>query len=170
MKHLHVIGSLFAVVFGVSLVAISLISASQVQSQGLEVAEKKMYFEDEMLPDHALYPVKMARDRVVLELSRPDDRIVLRIEYAASRMRAALLLLERGQYALALSTATKAQKYLLTAVLEAHATDIRAEQMSLVKEALHAQTTQLEELQSHFSGEDHAVIEQLLLESYAVLQ
>ena len=69
MKHLRVIGSLSAVAFGISLVAMSLVSVSQVQSQGLEYTEKEMYFQHEFLPDHALYPALMARDRVLLELA-----------------------------------------------------------------------------------------------------
>lgn len=170
MKHIKVIGSLSALAFGISLVAISLVSASQVQSQGLDVTQKEMYITDEILPDHILYPAAMVKDRVVLELSQPEKRIALRVEYAQKRMRAAQSLLEMGKTDLALSTATKAQKYLLTAVLEAQSIDLPEEQITQVLDALEEQTTQLATMQSDFSDNDQAVLEKLLVESRASLQ
>lgn len=170
MKHLRVIGSLSAVAFGISLVAMSLVSVSQVQSQGLEYTEKEMYFQHEVLPDHALYPALMARDRVLLELAQPDDRISIRVELAGKRMRSAEMLLEKGKTELALSTATKAQKYLLTAVLEAQNLSVDETVLIALKATLQAQTEQLERLQTHFEGAEHDVLQQLLLQSQAALQ
>lgn len=170
MKHIHVIGSLSALLFGISLVAISLVSASQVQSQGLEVTQKEMYISDEMLPDHVLYPALMVKDRVVLELAQPPERIEHRVVFAQKRMRAARALLEKGKPDLALSTATKAQKYLLSAVLEANSIELGSEQKAELFKALEEQTDDLVELQTRFSGEDQAVLEKLVLESQASLQ
>jgi len=168
MKHIEIIGSVLAVVFGVSLVVISLISASQVQSKGLEVSHKEMYFEDDVLPDHALYPILMVRDRVQLELAQPEDRISLRVAFAQERMHSAEMLYEKGKPELALSTATKAQKYLLTAALEVKAMDMSEDLQTYVFTALREQTEHLKQLQEKYNDDQYEVLEKLIQESKSV--
>lgn len=66
-----------------------------------------------ILPDHPLYWVKMVRDRVQLWLTRDEEaRFERLLLYADKRIYAAKVLAEGNQPELAVSTATKAEKYL----------------------------------------------------------
>lgn len=170
MKHINIIVSVSALLFGISLVGISLVSASQVQSRGLDVAQKELYFEEVLLPDHALYPAMMVKDRVMLEMAQPKTRVELRIQYAHSRMHAAELLYEKGKHELALSTATKAQKYLLMAVLEARSLEGDERVLEVALDALRNQTAHLVALQHRFSGEQFGTLEELIQQSNAILE
>jgi len=66
-----------------------------------------------ILPDHPLYWLKMARDRILLLLTNDQlqkfDRLLL---YADKRLGAAKVLIEGNQSGLGVTTATKAEKYL----------------------------------------------------------
>ena len=72
-----------------------------------------------ILPDHPLYFLKMLRDRFQLWLTRDIlTRAELLLNYADKRIAAALALAEKGKSGLAMTTASKAEKYLEKAVLE----------------------------------------------------
>ena len=67
-----------------------------------------------ILPDHPLYWLKMMRDRVRLILTRdPLQRSRLMLLYADKRIGAAQALAQGNKLGLAVSTATKAEDYLL---------------------------------------------------------
>ncbi len=170
MKHVQVIVSVAAILFGVSLVGISLVAASQVQSQGNQASRREMYFKSEVLPDHALYPLLMAKDRVLLEIAQPKDRIHLRITYATQRMHYARRLIAKEKYSTALSTATKAQKYLLTAALEARQLGLEESCMEEITSSLRQQTDQLIQIQEYYSDDEQMVLQTLIAESESFLQ
>ena len=170
MRYTRIVGSSAALFFGVGIVLKSLITAAQVQAKGLEASQKEMYFEAEMLPDHVLYPAFMTKDRVQLEFAQPKERIQLRLQYAERRMVSAQALVQKGKYDVALSTATKAQKYLLTAAYEAQQVDADAQTMKTILNKLQRHTEELEEIQSHYSGDGYAVLQTLIDESRAYLQ
>ena len=66
-----------------------------------------------MLPDHPFYWAKMVRDRVMLIVERnPQKRLERLLLYADKRIGAAEVLAEGNKPELAVSTATKAEKYL----------------------------------------------------------
>lgn len=70
-----------------------------------------------LLPGHVLYPVKMLRDRVWLFLATdPLKKAELYLRLADKRLWAAELLAEKEKVELAVSTATKAEKYLEQAI------------------------------------------------------
>jgi HEPN domain-containing protein len=70
-----------------------------------------------LLPDHFLYPIKMLRDRIWLELTTdPLERAELLLKLADKRLWAAQMLIEEGKNSLAVTTATKAEKYLQRAL------------------------------------------------------
>jgi hypothetical protein len=72
-----------------------------------------------MLPDHPLYFVKMARDRIQLWMSRdPLTKYKLLLNNADKRMAAALALAEKGKTGLAVTTAIKSEYYFQRAVGE----------------------------------------------------
>ena len=73
-----------------------------------------------ILPDHFLYPLKMVRDRLWLGLtSDPQDKAELLLKMADKRVWASQMLLDKGKEDKALTTATKAEKYLERAVSQA---------------------------------------------------
>lgn len=170
MKHRPFIFSVVAVCFGVSLVAVSLASAAQDYTTTPVKHQKELYFNSTMLPDHALYPMAMMRDRVILEAAQPDERIELRVQYARQRIAAAAALLDKGKPALALSTATKAQKYLLTAALEAQQLELDAADSQAVRAVLQQETASLEALVPQFPESDRGVLQKLISESQAAFQ
>lgn len=66
-----------------------------------------------ILPDHPLYFLKMVRDRLVLLMTRdPVQRTEKLLLYADKRIGAARVLWEGNQIDLAVTTATKAEKYM----------------------------------------------------------
>lgn len=66
-----------------------------------------------ILPDHFLYPLKMIRDRVLVFLTTDSlKRGQLFLLYADKRLAAGKSLFEKGKSSLAITTITKAEKYL----------------------------------------------------------
>lgn len=66
-----------------------------------------------ILPDHPLYWLKMVRDRISLWLTRqPGKKVEKLLLYADKRIGAARVLWEGNQIDLAVTTATKAEKYM----------------------------------------------------------
>ncbi len=71
-----------------------------------------------ILPDHPLYVLGMLSDRLDLWLASPEERFALKLEYADVRLATTKVLLERKRPELAISTLTKAEKYLVAAAEE----------------------------------------------------
>ncbi len=70
-----------------------------------------------ILPDSPIYKVKMVRDRVVLWLTFGEQKKAEKeLLYANKRIGAAVALADGGKKELAVSTATKAEKYLESAM------------------------------------------------------
>lgn len=70
------------------------------------------------LPDNPMYVVIMFQQRLEYLRSSPEDRIRLAIRYGDERLATAQLLLDRNRVSLAVTTITKAEKYLLTAAYD----------------------------------------------------
>lgn len=69
-----------------------------------------------ILPNHPFYWLKMLRDKVQLSLIRNDiDLFYLYLHYADKRLISGLILTQENQKELAVSTITKAEKYLFQA-------------------------------------------------------
>jgi hypothetical protein len=146
-----------ALLFGVGIVGISLWKARpalvvDVEGQEIskEVEESTMSAEEDevvlkdyslpypgLLPDHPLYFLKMIRDRLQLWITRDTiKRSELMLHYADKRIAAALALAEKGKSGLAVSTATKAEKYLEQAVGEVSELDESSEDVRNVYKGL----------------------------------
>jgi hypothetical protein len=70
-----------------------------------------------LLPDSPLYKIKALRDRVKLWLTwNEEDKARRELLYADKRINAAIFLVEGGKNSLGVTTATKAEKYLESAV------------------------------------------------------
>lgn len=109
--------SVLALFFGLFLVGVSVVAAVEQKEEATESGEMMVmdYYlpYPGILPDHPMYWLKMIRDRVLLWLTRDpvkkSERLLL---YADKRIGAAQALAEGNQLELAVSTATKAEKYL----------------------------------------------------------
>lgn len=67
-----------------------------------------------ILPNHALYPLKSARDRVLELFTRdPGKKAELYLLYADKRINMAQMLADRSEWELSEATASRAEKYLL---------------------------------------------------------
>lgn len=107
--------SIGIITFGIVIFLISLTSAMTNNKLELHREEKTFYFDRTILPDNVFYPILMAVDRLELELSNDEEKVVLQMDYAVKRLEAAKILLQQGKTELALVTLGKAHQYLLSA-------------------------------------------------------
>lgn len=116
-KQLQYFFLLFAVGFACFVLFISLQSANKSYTATDSFKEKKFYIHKEILPDHILYPWLMFYDRFRLELADQEEKNTLYVAYAKRRIFYAKRLLEKGETSLALTTYSKAIKYLNQALI-----------------------------------------------------
>lgn len=107
-----------AIFGGIAILLFSLLATSHASNFGSEASlfssTSTLYVGRELLPDHVLYPVIMAKENLVHKLSSSQEQIALNRAYAQKRLRAAYALAEREErQPLALTTLTKGQKYML---------------------------------------------------------
>ncbi len=130
-----VFGSMAAVVFGGMILVASIVTAANplkvhqfesgetevlgvkavVMAEGATESAKIEYYlpYPGMLPDNPLYILKSIRDRIRLTLTMaPEKKAGLQLAYGDKRINAAMFLFDGGKEELAVSTATKAEKYL----------------------------------------------------------
>lgn len=151
---IRLIPRLFFLLLGSSIVMISLFSANRVFSQGddLELARRKLYFQEEVLPDHLLYPLAMVFDKFRLELAQPAEAVDLQLSYAWRRLEYTERLLADGYQSLSFSTLTKAYKYYSSGLLQAQAVSLRPDQREfLVQDERHFRE-KAKALESHFTN------------------
>jgi hypothetical protein len=90
-----------------------------------------------ILPDSALYPIKMIRDRLVLTLTTDSlKKAEVMLLFADKRLGAAKALIEGGKTELGVTTATKGEKYLVQAVNQAIQAKKEGKETSSLKEKL----------------------------------
>lgn len=154
---------------GLLIVLLSFISANTVFSQGksLQLTQKKMYLAQEVLPDHILYPVFMAFDRVKLALTRPEDRALVNLDYSWQRLIATEELLKKGYQGLSFSTLTKACKYQNSGLIEAVNLDREAKEKVIFQ--ANQFKTKVNDFRASFSDEQQRELEQLIQEQTAIL-
>jgi hypothetical protein len=124
MIKLRFIGTVLALSAAAGVLFISLSTVSAVQSSSGVDQSKQFYMGETLLPDHVAYPVLMAVDRARLESATPVEQVYLKTEYANRRLEYAQQLLDKESSALAVTTLTKAQKYLLSAAHQAIETEM----------------------------------------------
>lgn len=142
------IGCSAALLFGLAVLLMSILSVGRsaaAEVAGLTVKEpvtvRVEYYlpYPGMLPDSPLYKIKAVRDRLQLVLTFDEIRKAEReLLYADKRIGAAQALADGGKMDLAVSTATKAEKYLESAVnrvkkLSGSGRDVKSMIMTLEK-------------------------------------
>jgi len=165
-------GGLF-LFLGTLVLAVSLLKSVPVvhSSQG-EPGSPSFYVNGEVLPDHIFYPILMVRDRLRLEAAEPTERLYLQTEYANRRLRAGLDLLAKDNQLLALTTITKAQKYLLRSSEEAMDSQPPVGQavLSHVVRTIEFHSAAVASVKDQFSDQDRAVLDKLQAELEVVAQ
>lgn len=122
-----VLASGAAVVFGLAVLVLSILAAvnplavfphTDATSGGVLVEKVEYYLPyPGLLPDSPFYKLKALRDKIGLWLTWDEEKKAERELFLADkRINAAVALLEGGKEGLAVSTATKAEKYLEAAV------------------------------------------------------
>ncbi len=158
--------SVFALTFGLSVVGVSLLTAGTVaSSEGERMSERTLYVNDEVLPDHVLYPLLMASDRLMLEFADDHEQLYVKIEYSERRLQYAHQLLEKGDKETALSTLTKSQKYLLEVGQAVKEDNLQGGIRTRVLDELTYLDEQIEILSPQFTDEQIAVLDLLRSES-----
>ena len=113
MKKINYLFILFAILFSVLIIFISLQSANRNQMVSKnKLMAGKFYVAKEILPDHSLYPLLMVIDRLRLELADSEKRIDLLVSNANRRLFYSKRLLEKDNQSLAFITLSKAIKYI----------------------------------------------------------
>ncbi len=106
-----------------------------------------------ILPDHPLYPIKVFRDRVVgFLISDPVKQIEFNLLMADKRLNMGVFLSERGKEALAQTTISKSEKYLLQAVEDFGAIYGKREGLAVLREKLENATVKHEDVITKLSA------------------
>lgn len=122
-----ILGATLVIGFGVLVLVTSIFSVAHGSSSEVQpvdnppvVTQKVEYYlpYPGILPDSPLYKLKAARDRIVLWFTFDEQKKAEKeLLYANKRIGAAVALADGGKMELAISTATKAEKYLESAVI-----------------------------------------------------
>jgi hypothetical protein len=118
MQFRAVLSTVILSIFGFSILAVSLVSANKGittgYSRGLVDNETEIYFNDELKPDHTLYPIQAGIDKLGIALSVSDkDRFTLIYNNAKKRLRYSRELVEKERYGLSASVMSKSFSYSL---------------------------------------------------------
>ncbi len=170
------IGCSAALLFGLAVLLMSILSVSKSAAVGAieaavtePVTVKVEYYlpYPGMLPDSPLYKIKALRDKVQLMMTFDEVRKVDReLLFANKRIGAALALVEGGKVSLGVSTATKAEKYLESAVnramkLSSGGRDVKSLLLTLTKAAAKHQEV-LEMISAKSGGVEKEVLRRFL--------
>lgn len=171
MRHARFILSSAGLIFGFLVLGVSLSAGNTkvLSSSSPESSRKQLYVNQVILPDHVAYPVLMAVDRVKLELDSPQERVYSEVEYANRRFEYAQALIDKGDLSLAVTTITKAEKYLIQAAQHALQLEDSRSQRVYVLKTLVYYDSRLEELKPAFTNQDRAIIDQLQQELKALI-
>ena len=164
--------SISAFSLGLLIVAISLLSIEAVSAGENNITSKKLYM-GQVLPDHIAYPLLMAMDRFYLETAGQTERIYKQIEYADRRLFYTQELLaqkDTEKLPLALSTLTKAEKYLIKASLES--IEIKSDENvhNAILSSLQYHYSQLEKLTHKFTDSQRSILDELREEESSLIE
>lgn len=166
MKSFRFFISFISIFAGLSVMMVSMISASRVySSEGVNISQMQFYISDHVLPDNLIYPVFMLGDRLRLESATPEEKIFLMIGYADDRLFYAEKLLEKDKKDMALTTLTKSQKYLNSASQLAYELDIYPEYKKRIIKEIKIHTAKVKDLLDEFDTHDKAILNSLFDES-----
>lgn len=107
--------AIITIFLGVLVFLISLLATMSIGRNEISAKNKVVYFDQKILPDHLLYPLLVAIDRLELKMADKEEAAGLEMDYAKKRMQAAKALFYQEKGELAFVTLGKAHQYLLNA-------------------------------------------------------
>ncbi len=124
----------------------------------------RQLFTPPILPDHPLYVLGMVSDRLDLWLASPEERFMLKLEYADVRLATSQALVERGRPGMAITTLTKAEKYIISAAEEIQNLDESKKESARVKllNTIKVHRGVLSSMKPSFSGPQQATIDRFI--------
>lgn len=178
------VGSVTLLIFGLAIMAMSVMTIftpsvaypaetmvvlpTQVSTASAQPLKSEYYLPyPGVLPDSPFYKLKAARDRIVLWLTFDMEKKAWRqIGYADKRVNAARFLLEGGKSDLAVSTVSKAEKYLGQAFVIAESQtkagrDVKSLLLTLSK-SIDKHGEILEDMTTKTSGPQRSMVEDLI--------
>ncbi|NCN06985.1 MAG: hypothetical protein GW946_04050 [Candidatus Pacebacteria bacterium] len=166
-KKLRLISCTGALLFGLAILVTSLVAASQPFAYEASTAEHTtLYIGSRMLPDHALYPVAMVFDRVVLTTTGSKQKYLKQVSLAFERLESVAGLLQKDKPELAVSTLKKSQHYLLLALDAAQAdAEISPDKQAYLHRALRAHIKRTRQLHAVFPAPQQQAVSDILVES-----
>lgn len=159
-------------ILGLLILLVSLVKTSAVKALSeaeVETSSKQFYLGQELKPDHVLYPVRVAREKVSLLMLDPDDRVEKKIEYAQQRLDFSRELLEKGEYQLALATLFKSQQYLFEAAQYIESTNSSQTSYSNLLHTLENHIENIESMSSSYPQNFANQLQQLKANQEAVV-
>jgi hypothetical protein len=172
MSKIRIVLSLSALVFGLGILGLSLTTATAAESAttSMQASSRQLYWDGQVLPDHVAYPVLMALDRAKLEAASPSERIFIQVEFANRRLEYSQELLDKENTSLAITTLTKAYKYLIRAAQETLDGNMPSSVAEHVIKALEYHNKQLGIIKTQVPDSDRAVLDQLMVEGDVLLK
>jgi hypothetical protein len=163
---------LILLTMGGLIVFISFFSANRVfsQGEGLEMTNRRLYFQEKILPDHLLYPVLAGLDQLQLVTVEGKEELALRINFAWERLDYTVSLLERGYQALSFSTLTKAYKYYLVALGRAQTLNLTPDQTTVLINDVQTFQQSAQGLFDSFSNSEREELQRLSRELMSLTQ
>lgn len=124
----------------------------------------RQLFTPPILPDHPLYLFGMVTDRVELSLAPSEKQFGIRIQYANTRLATANALIERGRLNLAMSTITKAEKYLVASAgdIQKLPSEQQEDARVILRDTITLHKDQLIAMKSSFSDGGRAIIDGII--------
>lgn len=169
MSKLQFSAAIFALIFGLGVMAISLNSTSANFSVKANTAsQKQFYFSRSIQPDHVLYPGLVMIDRLRLEAAHPENRIMLQLQYARDRYAHSEALLDKDESELAFSTILKGQKYLVHAAGESKSLNLNSAKQNYIQNEVGIFCQRLIDIKPRFSDAQRAELEQLIGECQTI--
>lgn len=124
----------------------------------------RQLFTPPILPDHPLYVLGMVSDRIDLWLAGSEEKFSLKLHNADVRLSTAQVLVSRGRLGLAVTTITKAEKYIISAAEEIPAlpTNIQDDARGKLVNTIETHHSLLVAMKPLFTGPQQATIDRLL--------
>lgn len=161
--------SLGALGFASTVLGVSLFSTHMASAGFTGNVRQELSFDEDIIPGHVLYPIVMTIDRVQLEIAPPSEKLFLEVEYADRRLAYAKLLLEQDRSDIALTTVTKAEKYLQQAARSAMVQDTAKPVKLYIIRAMQYHQKVIPTLASKFNDPQRAILDKISAENLEII-
>jgi hypothetical protein len=146
------------------------LGAAHELSVSTPTAPRRITFGEDILPNHVLYPLVMIGDRVRLwQAHTPEERVQLQVEYAHRRLAYAQTLFAQGQIELAVTTITKAEKYLQHASNQIVAQRLSPALTQYVLRSIEHHHQTIRPYMFQLTNNDRAVLDKLIAENTSIM-